>query len=179
MTKDSPDTLELLKSLLLPGKDVICNYASGIREDAEKTDWLKAVYRIESMSLLLFVSAVLMGVFLFFDPRYLLMNLIKIAGVHMVIAGVVLLALILPRTVLLAVGAINEGDSVIHLLTGGRGPLSPIRFVMGFVSLALSVSVFSFSGVGFEQVLVFSVFVFLFLGALGFAVSGVISLAFS
>lgn len=179
MTKGSPDTLELFKSLLLPGKDVICDYASGIREDAEEMDWLKAVYRIEGISLILLISALVAGSVLFLDYRSLVVSLMKIAGLHIVIVVALFLVLTLSRTVLLAVGSINEGDSIIEVLTRGRGPVLWYRFIAGLLSLSASVVVISESGIGWSQLVAFSIFAFLILGSLGFAASGIISLIFS
>ena len=176
MSEGSPSAFDMLKSVILPGKDTIQDYALSSWEEAKETDWLKTGYQIEGVSLLLFVFAAIAGSVLLFDYRTLLLDSIKIAGLHIIILAILILLLILFRVVLLAVGAVNEGDSVIRLLTRDRGPVSSYRFIVGLASLVLSIAVVSKSSVSWAQLVIFGVTVLLILGSLGFAVSGAISM---
>lgn len=175
MPKESPDTWDLFKSVLLPGKDTVRDYATGVWKEACETDWLKTGYRIEGISFILFIFAVMVGSALLLDYQSLVFGSVKVAGLHIMIVAAVFLFLVLSKTVLLAVGAINEGDSVIRVLTRGRGPASWYRFLAGLISLSVSIQVISESGISWGQLVVFSVFIFLVLGSIGFAVSGAIS----
>ena len=176
MSEGSPNALDLFKSAIFPGKETFHDYATGVWEDAKETDWLKTGYRIEGISLILFIFAAIAGSTLLFDYQTIFLDAVKIAGLHIIILAILILLLILFRVVLLAVGAINEGDSVIRLLTQDRGPVSSYRFIVGLASLVLSITFVSKSSISWAQIVIFAVFVFLILGSLGFAVSGAISI---
>lgn len=175
MSEKSPDALDLFKSVILPGKETICDYAGSIKSEMEETDWLTTIYRIEGVAVLLLIFGLISSGILFFDYRAFLMDFVRFAGLHVVFLGVIVLLLVLLRVILLAVGSINEGDSVIQLLTRGKGPVASYRFVVGLLFLFLSVVVIVISGLTFGQILTFTIFMCFILGALGVGASGVLS----
>lgn len=151
-----PGILDLLKAILLPGSDVVQDFASDVRLEAEKTEWSESLNRIEAMALLLTVFALIVLLTAVIITNGWINDLIGVIGLSPTIVLTIAIPLLCFHGIISTFRSIDDGESVLMTLEDFDDRAARnIKIAIGgmFVSAALFMLLSLNSGI-FETILI-------------------------
>ncbi|WP_149797315.1 hypothetical protein [Halorubrum xinjiangense] len=105
-----------MKAILLPGSDIVQNFASEVRMEAEKTEWSESLNRIEGMGLLLTAFALTVLLVAVIIANGWINDLIRVIGLSPTIVLTIAIPLLYLHGIISALRRIDAGESVLMSL---------------------------------------------------------------
>lgn len=134
-----PDVLDLLKAILLPGSDIVGDFASRVRGEAEETEWSELLNRIEGLALLLTAFALTPLIATLIFTNGWLSNLVKVIGLPAMVMLGVAIPLLYTYGVIYVFRQVDAGESVLmNLGDFDQRESKKVKVTLGTIFLSAS-----------------------------------------
>lgn len=167
---NTPSATDLMKAVLLPGRESLLSFASRIRVEAKDTEWQKSLNRIEGTSVLMTIVGITFMFGYLIYKEEIGFKILEFIGFPTAVATGIAILLIYIKMFVVLIKKINRGESIWIIFEEENSELPKwTKLILATAFMLLSLIMMFSLKISLSQLFVFSVIFFIMIG--GFVTS--------